>query len=325
MQCIEKLKKIGLHEINAKTKIATKRLDDIFECRFDDIDRIRVKGFLYILQREYNIDMSEWLEKYDEYYREKEELNKENKDVESKPDNVNISFIDTTVENKTYKKLLIVFIVLLALFILYFIYNNSSSDNKQTNEVDKYKISTNANIASPDSTIEPKKEEIIISSNATMTNEEGSDIIEPQSQSKSIDNLANSLEGSDIIEGQSQSNNKDDNIESIDNNSLIDSSNNTDIIGVEEVIITPKSPLWVGIIDLQTYKKKQVSISDAFNIKLDDSKIIRTGHGYFDIKSPNLSKKYIGGNSKYFIYTRENGFKEITQEEFLEFNRGQEW
>lgn len=303
MQCIEKLKKIGLHEINAKTKIATKRLDDIFECRFDDIDRIRVKGFLYILQREYNIDMSEWLEKYDEYYREKEELNKENKDVESKPDNVNISFIDTTVENKTYKKLLIVFIVLLALFILYFIYNNSSSDNKQTNEVDKYKISTNANIASPDSTIEPKKEEIIISSNATMTNEEGND----------------------IIEGQSQSNNKDDNIESIDNNSLIDSSNNTDIIGVEEVIITPKSPLWVGIIDLQTYKKKQVSISDAFNIKLDDSKIIRTGHGYFDIKSPNLSKKYIGGNSKYFIYTRENGFKEITQEEFLEFNRGQEW
>lgn len=303
MQCIEKLKKIGLHEINAKTKIATKRLDDIFECRFDDIDRIRVKGFLYILQREYNIDMSEWLEKYDEYYREKEELNKENKDVESKPDNVNISFIDTTVENKTYKKLLIVFIVLLALFILYFIYNNSSSDDKQTNEVDKYEISTNANIASPASTIEPKEEEIIISSNATMTNEEGSD----------------------IIEGQSQSNNKDDNIESIDNSSLIDSSNNTDIIGVEEVIITPKSPLWVGIIDLQTYKKKQVSISDAFNIKLDDSKIIRTGHGYFDIKSPNLSKKYIGGNSKYFIYTRENGFKEITKEEFLEFNRGQEW
>lgn len=303
MQCIEKLKKIGLHEINAKTKIATKRLDDIFECRFDDIDRIRVKGFLYILQREYNIDMSEWLEKYDEYYREKEELNKENKDVESKPDNVNISFIDTTVENKTYKKLLIVFIVLLALFILYFIYNNSSSDDKQTNEVDKYEINTNTNIASPDSTIEPKEEEIIISSNATMTNEEGSD----------------------ILEEQSQSNNKDDNIESIDNNSLIDSSNNTDIIGVEEVIITPKSPLWVGIIDLQTYKKKQVSISDAFNIKLDDSKIIRTGHGYFDIKSPNLSKKYIGGNSKYFIYTRENGFEEITKEEFLEFNRGQEW
>ena len=320
MQCIEKLKKIGLHEINAKTKIATKRLDDIFECRFDDIDRIRVKGFLYILQREYNIDMSEWLEKYDEYYREKEELNKENKDVESKPDNVNISFIDTTVENKTYKKLLIVFIVLLSLFILYFIYNNSSSDDKQTNEVDKYEINTNANIASPDSTIEPKEEEIIISSNATMTNEEEIII----SSNATMTNEEGS-DISDIIEEQSQSNNKDDNIESIDNNSLIDLSNNTDIIGVEEVIITPKSPLWVGIIDLQTYKKKQVSISDAFNIKLDDSKIIRTGHGYFDIKSPNLSKKYIGGNSKYFIYTRENGFEEITKEEFVEFNRGQEW
>lgn len=311
MQCIEKLKQIGLHEVNAKTKIAIKRLDDIFECRFDNIDRIRLKGFLYILQREYKIDMSEWLEKYDEYHKQQEELNKENEEIEeTKPDNINISFIDTTIENKTYKRLLIVFIILLILFIAYFIYNNSSSKkskitNKYTTEnptikstpiVESTPIESNATIEY-DPIIESKDEEIV-DSNATIINEENGDITQ---EGQSID--------------------KNDNID----NTFIDSNNNINAFGVEEVIITPQSPLWVGIIDLQTYKKKQVSIADAFSIKLDDSKIIRTGHGYFDIKSPTLNKSYIGGNSKYFIYTRESGFKEITKEEFLEFNRGQEW
>ena len=289
MQCIEKLKEIGLHEINAKTKIATKRLDDILECRFDNIDRIRLKGFLYILEREYKIDMSEWLEKYDEYHKEQEDLKKENEKIQEtkEQDSVNISFVDTTIENKAYKRLLIVFVVLFAVFVVFFIYNNSSS--KKNTITKSSPIVESIPAIDSNTTIESSEE--ILDSNAKIESSE-------ESSEEILDSNA-----------------------TITENNYIDSNH----FGVEEAVIIPHSPLWVGIIDLQTYKKKQVSITEAFSIKLDDSKIIRTGHGYFDIKSPNINKNYISGDSKYFVYTRENGFSEITKDEYLAFNRGEEW
>lgn len=312
MECIEKLKKIGIQEINSKTKIATKRLDDIFECRFDEIDRIRVKGFLYILQREYKVDMSEWLEQYDAYHKEQEELNKENEEAEdTRPDNLNISFVDTTMKDKTYTRLVTIFAILLSLFVIYFIYNNVFDDNADNQKIVEEKIDddTKNDMISPinsdivDSNATMVTDEIV-SSNATIANNESNDITKEQNpDDKSNDTIQDST----------------------DNNASAILKNNTDIFGEEEMTIIPKSPLWVGIIDLQTYKKKQISISESFIIKLDDSKIIRTGHGYFDVKSPQLNKEYIGGDSKYFIYTRENGLKEIPKAEFLQFNRGQEW
>lgn len=327
MECIKELKKIGIQEINAKTKIATKRLDDIFECRFDEIDRTRVKGFIYILQREYKIDMSEWLEKYDEYHREKEnEYIQDANSKDSKSDNVNISFVDTTIKDKTYVRLVVLFMILFILFIIYFIYNNMIKDNK-ISVVNMADLDKNAvvNMNSIDSMYYSD----VLDSNNTSLEYTRND------EHSNLSSLDDELENNDSLqitpsntEGLNNKNSKQviNNTESIvDNNSLSSSNNTTSIFYVDEITITPKSPLWVGIIDLQTYRKKQISISDSFKIELDASKIIRTGHGYFDIKAQNFNHKYIGGDSKYFIYTIENGLKEISKDEFLAFNRGKEW
>ncbi len=328
MECIKELKKIGIQEINAKTKIATKRLDDIFECRFDEIDRTRVKGFIYILQREYKVDMSEWLEKYDEYHREKENECMQNENLkDSKSDNVNISFVDTTIKDKTYTRLVSVFMLLFVLFIGYFIYNNLIKDTNN-NHVNTINLDE-TNMINSNNVDSNFYDDTLISNNAidatleaTQSNENNA--LLPQHNEVEDNNLQDNAVSSHSENSEQIDSNTQQYV--VDNNTLISDLNNmTSIISIDEATITPKSPLWIGIIDLQTYRKKQISISDSFKIELDNSKIIRTGHGYFDIKSQNFNEQYIGGDSKYFIYTREDGLKEISKEEFLGFNRGKEW
>ena len=330
MKCIEELKKIGIQEINFRTKIATKRLDDIFECKFDEIDRTRVKGFIYILQREYKIDMSEWLEKYDEYHKEKEEESQQNedeKDVKSdKSDNVNIAFVDTTIKDKTYTRLVGVFLILFVLFIGYFVYNNlikdENSNISDVKNIDKQDLSANkTNIAS---NLDSVSNLNTVDSNATIESIQDSN--ENSNLTTSNEVVENNMHNNDESIDNKGASQADSTHSVADDNTLIPTNNNVNsIFSTDEAIIIPKSPLWVGVIDLQTYKKKQISVSDSFSISLDGAKIIRTGHGYFDIKSQNLNEKYIGGDSKYFIYTREDGLKEISKEEFLGFNRGKEW
>ncbi|RAX54189.1 hypothetical protein CCY99_04025 [Helicobacter sp. 16-1353] len=314
MDCIEQLKKIGLKEINAKTKIANKRLEDILECRFNELDKTRARGFINILQREYKIDMSEWWEKYNEYQLE-EEVNKleEEKNSEYKDKNkVNVSFIDTTIKDKKYIRLFITFVVLLVLFIFYFIYNNVISDKEDislqyTQELEQSNNNIDEIVPNIENDNLDSTQSEVMDSNATISNlDSNSNATIPSNEIIPLENADSNAKENDAKPYQP-----------------INADSN---ININEVVITPKSPLWIGIIDLQTYKKKQLSISNKWVMKLDDSVIMRTGHGYFDIQAPNdFDKQYIGGNNKYFLWTKENGFKEINKSDFLSFNRGQEW
>lgn len=341
MDCIEKLKKMGLKEINAKTKIAYKRLEDIFECRFAELDKTRARGFINILQRECKVDMSEWLEKYSEYQRQEEERKMQeevdNDDKESK-DKLNIVFVDTTAKDKTYIVLFVLFLILAISFVIYFVYNNvidkkepALQTNQQNTQIEKQinqlkqieeLIPSSIDSVESDNSLDSMPQNNVVDSNATMpiTDVNATIPLENISNISTIDETTSEVEenpNQDIEQPQSVP---------LINTNPINTNPQAGTFSVDEVTITPHSPLWVGVIDLQTYKKKQLSISNKWAIKLDNSAIIRTGHGYFDIQAPNnFNKQYIGGDNKYFLWTKENGFKEISKSEFLSFNRGEEW
>lgn len=336
MDCIEKLKKMGLKEINAKTKIAYKRLEDIFECRFAELDKTRARGFINILQRECKVDMSEWLEKYSEYQRQEEERKMQeevdNENKESK-DKLNIVFVDTTAKDKTYIVLFVLFLILAVSFVIYFVYNNvidkkelslqhnqqNTQIEKQTNQLNQIEESIPSSIDSIESdSLDSTPQNDVVDSNATMP------IITDVNAIIPLENISNISMIDETVNKIEENPNQD--IEQPQSAPPINTNPPASTFSVDEVTIIPNSPLWIGVIDLQTYKKKQLSISNKWSIKLDNSTIIRTGHGYFDIQAPNnFNKQYIGGDNKYFLWTKENGFKEISKSEFLSFNRGEEW
>ncbi len=67
MDSLERLRQIGVKKINQDTKISVSAIENILEKRFDKIQRVWVVGFLTILQREYQVDLSCWLEEYDAF------------------------------------------------------------------------------------------------------------------------------------------------------------------------------------------------------------------------------------------------------------------
>lgn len=60
-QKLARLKEIGLKEISKSTKLASSKIEDVLEKRFDKLDRVRARGFINILEREYEMDLSDWL------------------------------------------------------------------------------------------------------------------------------------------------------------------------------------------------------------------------------------------------------------------------
>lgn len=313
MKSIDNLKKYDIKDISINTKIVQQRIKDIIECNFDKLDRARARGFIHILSREYKIDFDDWLEAYDNFYKEKEENIQsneyQNNADKDKKEQITTIVVDSTMKDKTYIRLIITLAILVILFTAYFVYKNvfyvnDSSDNNLDNDIN-------------------------LSSNITLENNNITDNINKDEDD--LKNDPNSIDNSNNLDSMGVE--STDNLDALSKDTESDISNKMNIDSkpadtniMDELVITPKAALWVGIIDLDTYQKKQLSITSDYKIVLDKDKLIRTGHSHFDITNPDKTiKKYIGGNNRYFLYTTDGGLREIKKSDFLSFNRGEEW
>lgn len=347
MECIEFLKKLDIKEVSLKTRITQDKLKSIIECEFDNFDKIKAKGFSQIIQREFKIDMQEWLKAYEEHHRKQEAIeainNIGNKEIEDDVyDNITSEKIYIAVEGKkdrSYLKLFAFLAILVLAFVVYFIYNNvfstkdlSTTNTSNTNNMQDFKEN---NAVTEENTQDLQSLEISqesIQNNATIPNQTD-DILESDAlkQEQNINQNLNEVEFNIVESNADQSSaSKPNTTESstTQSNSIESKESNSQelVLNISEITFIPKEPLWIGVIDLQTYKKKQLSTSSRYNIKLDNNKLIRTGHSHFSLTSPNgFSKNYIGGDNKYFLYTNEDGFKEIDKAKFLSLNKGEEW
>ncbi len=63
----EKFKNMDINEVHNKTRITLIRLQDILDKKFDKIDPTRAYGFIKILERELQLDLSEWVKEYNSH------------------------------------------------------------------------------------------------------------------------------------------------------------------------------------------------------------------------------------------------------------------
>ncbi|MEA3330689.1 MAG: hypothetical protein U9Q29_03235 [Campylobacterota bacterium] len=95
-----------------------------------------------------------------------------------------------------------------------------------------------------------------------------------------------------------------------------------DVVKLFKVI--PNAKLWMGYIDLETYKKHQKIFRDEFSIDPDKEWLLSLGHGNvsFDINGEII--KFNSRKNMRFIY-KDGELKEINFQEFKRLNRGNEW
>ena len=82
--------------------------------------------------------------------------------------------------------------------------------------------------------------------------------------------------------------------------------------------------MWLGYVDLATYKKGQKIFSDEFSLDPSKDWILAFGHGRINIEINGIIKKFENPKNIRFSYI-DGELKEISLEEFKGLNKGRRW
>ncbi len=93
---------------------------------------------------------------------------------------------------------------------------------------------------------------------------------------------------------------------------------------VPTLSIAPKTKLWMGFIDLETYIREQHLTSDAVSLDTNRSWLMIFGHGHFKVEKDGEVLDFSSDNRLRFIY-EDGTLREISRLEFKERNRGENW
>lgn len=85
-KALEKLRGIGIDKIKEDTKLDITKIELILDKKFDKLDRVRARGFINILERQYHLDLSQWLDEYQEFHNSLCKEEKQDCDKASKVD-----------------------------------------------------------------------------------------------------------------------------------------------------------------------------------------------------------------------------------------------
>jgi len=90
------------------------------------------------------------------------------------------------------------------------------------------------------------------------------------------------------------------------------------------LIVKPKSKVWMGYIDIKTYRKQQKVFEDPFTMDSEKDWIIVFGHGHLSMIVDGETINFRNKNNLRFLY-KDGKLTKITLEEFMGLNRGKKW
>jgi len=93
----------------------------------------------------------------------------------------------------------------------------------------------------------------------------------------------------------------------------------------EEAIINPNTELWVGVIYLDTKKRRSYLGEGNFSIDISRDQIITTGHGSLNIIQENGEILKFNKQAPLRFLVKDNNISEINWSKFKELNEGKSW
>lgn len=285
MDALQRLKEIGIEKIREKTNLDAGKIEDILEKRFEKIAPVRAKGFIQVLEKTFELDLSSWLE---EYYQSQKERVEEKSEKRSE--------ISTTRNNALFW-VACASLLVLGGGLLYWIYVKSY-DLKTTPKQD---------LQSQEAIVEE-----VVEVTPTQDSQTNQTLQNPQI-SQSTQAHQQEIQSEEVQVSQKA---MEEYGESVFPNIAFDEEN--------ILFITAESPLWVGIINLDT-KRRVAKIKKEFEIPLDKQLLINIARGGFSASLDDEEKFFSTYKPVYLIHTINGGLKQISKEEFVSLNGGVEW
>lgn len=313
MQNYKKLQDLNLREVSTNTQIEMDFLQALIEKDFKILIRFNVKGFIKILEREYELDFTEFNEELEQYLNE------------NQPDSLHITKTVTPPLASYSHKGSILPIVVIVLFafiaglgIYYF-------------DTLKELLKSEESFASAMSLDVAKEAEL------NLKNLENSVVIVGE-ENLSENEINTSAKTQENLSKEPEKELKDTN-ESLKTASLINENNVSEVnqTKLEKTDLNPQkilkevaefkvnSKVWVGVINLKTGKKMTWIKESDFEISLNEDQLILTGATAFVVSDEEGNEKsYPAGISKRFLI-KDGKIASISAAEFKQLNKGKDW
>lgn len=276
MSDFEKLKDMDIEEIYHKTFIARKYIKALLDKDFSKFDRLKALGFVKILEREFDFDLSDLKKEIDEYFVKKS-LSKPEEEHDSNIENLN------QPQNRKNIPIIIPFLIILVVIIAAIFYFFTPKEVKKESivkkEVTKEKF-FEKNVS---------KEKALISE-ANISEDKSEENITKEQVIENEENLSNE-EAKAIL---------------------------------PTVAIVPKQKVWIGIIYLDDYSRKNYVTSFPVELNTSRDQLIVTGHGNIKIDVDGNVTDYSSKDKLRFLY-RAGEIEKIDKDSFIRFNRGKNW
>ncbi|WP_263832285.1 hypothetical protein [Sulfurospirillum oryzae] len=304
---IRVLEKIGLQEVCKRTHIEVKQLEYMINNQYDKLNKINTLGFVKILSREYKLDFTDWLEGFYDYWAEhkaEEDSSKEKIFIRAKS--------ERSLKKGAWLFLLIVLIAgifgVISIFKIEINFDVMSLLDKTKTETKQTSAFQSAPVVQETATsLGVKVEERVVETNSSNST--------VQAVVVSIDeNLTRKTEANDTNSGI------------VAPLPALPESNTSLVrdIPKNSAIIAPTKRIWVGIINLETFNRKESSSDQNITLDLNKRQIIKTGNGFFKLSYDGSVEDFTEQGSTRFLV--ENGaIKKISEEKFIELNRGKNW
>jgi|GEM_PF-2072685 len=325
---ISKINEIGIKNICEETHITEKNIRAIIDKDFKSLHRPKALGFVRILEQRYNLDFDEWLTEFNNYsmknYQPEDKVFTP-EDKESKP----------KINSKIYIAVAGVITVLIIVYMLISNQEFKNSDNMKNSKIvqnlvseaktnlDETKEINNSELsvifseenksAKLESNLSNSSEKLFTQ---TLLNSQKENPNETNSKSEEDSNLKNESIKSEKIDLDKKL------TENFDDTFGVDNENSK---GFKSIYLKPRVNIWVGVIYLDNYKKKNFITKKRIDIDTTKEQLIVTGHDRLDlfVDGKKLDIKTNSGKLR-FVY-KDNKIKEISVKEFQELNRGKIW
>jgi cell division protein FtsL len=286
MDSIKALEKIGLREVSRKTYIELSYLQLMADRDFAKLHRIKTLGFVKIIKRECGIDMSDWVAEFEAYLQEQADGSKVKKD-------------DPLIVEKWYadnqKRFYVVIIALVLIVIITIFYLLLKTRTVYIEDTSSY-----TNIVVTDESLQNDENDVENSNDVKNSTEE---IIDDDKmiQSKLDEAVEESVPP------------------------VIEQTTPVKPISTQTASIVPNIEIWVGVIDLATFKRSTYLQDGDIELDINKEQIIITGHGDFSLKIDDEIVKRFNPRNMVYLYVRDGTVKQISEDEFVRINRGTIW
>ncbi len=314
----------GLESISEKTNISIYNLNSLANRDFKELNRVKALGFIQILKREYNIELSDLESDVRAYFEDKSNINSDNEEhILVSPDKLK--------PKKSFSKWIILLFVIGGLWYFYSSgkLDELLSSNKDTlTDVDALNSTSNISEDTVKKSIVIKKDknsttEIEIKTLPTVDNNSSNRNIIDINGTKSIEIIADIPRGKNSKRDENGTIivNADAGIEEPIENTPTSNANE-----IKTITINPtRGMLWFGFVDIKKRKHKEFMTKKSTPFDLKGKKwLLTTGHGYLDIVSDVKTLK-LSDKKRHYFYIDSKEIKEITRKEFKRLNHGRNW